>query len=334
MEHDELTEWLFANSGPILRYRIAVDLLDLPDSESEILRRESLATSEVQRWLENLEKSRNIHGSKDTDAENALAKLLDYGFSSDLPAIYQKIHQFLNSPLKTWDSLVLLPFLLRAGASDHPLVLTWLKDRVEKLYRSAQGGSFDFYLSESEAAGVPKAWQGKPIYRDEFGHRAGYSLPTSYDFYALAYCPPIAAIPDLSEKRERIVAFLSDPRFQNTVGGYGWDREKRRCYAAGRVFLACVEPWRLVLFLELGAKFNAARQSEWFQQGLAKLESFRTPQGAYCFPRVLLTEKTGSHIYGGSHMGLGENRRSRRGLELESTFRMLNIYKRMGKLKV
>ena len=89
-----------------------------------------------------------------------------------------------------------------------------------------------------------------------------------------------------------------------------------------------------MLFLELGAKFNAARQSEWFQQGLAKLESCRAPQGAYCFPRVLLTEKTGSHIYGGSHMGLGENRRSRRGLELESTFRMLNIYKRMGKLKV
>lgn len=137
------------------------------------------------------------------------------------------------------------------------------------LYQTAQRGDFDFYLSPAEASSVPKAWQGKPIYRDLFGS------------------------------------------------------------AAGRVFLACVEPARLVLFMELRARFAAARQSERFQQGLAMLSSYHTSQGVYRFPSSLLAEKTGYYIYSGSHMGMGEDRHSPQAMELESTFRMLTIQKRM-----
>jgi hypothetical protein len=139
---------------------------------------------------------------------------------------------------------------------------------------------------------VPKAWQGKPIYRDEFGHQEGYPLPTCYDFYTLAYCPPMPGIGDYSSISESIVAFLSDARFQSTVGGYGWDKTGRRCYAAGRVFLARVTQARLVLFLELGARFHSARESTWFQEGLASHEKYRTPRGTYSFPPSLLLEKT------------------------------------------
>jgi hypothetical protein len=79
--------------------------------------------------------------------------------------------------------------------------------------------------------------------------------------------------------------------------------------------------------MELGARFAAARQSEWFQQGLATLSSYRTSRGTYRFPSNLLAEKTGYYIYSGSHMGIGENRRSRQAMELGSTFRMLTIHK-------
>ena len=34
-------------------------------------------------------------------------------------------------------------------------------------------------------------------------------------------------------------------------------------------------------------------------------------------------------LYGGAHMGLGENRRARKWREIESTFRMLNIRRLM-----
>jgi len=381
MQCDEIVEWLFANSGPILRYRVAVELMDVPAQERTRLLGASLATPEVQRWLANLRASRSIHGSTDTHAENALSKLLDYGLDCSIPAFARSAEHLLDFPLSQWDPFVLLPFLVRAGYTGKPRVMELLTSRLEKLHPTARLGSFDFYLSAEEASRVPKAWRGKPIYRDEFGHQAGYPLPTCYDFYALAYCPSmpgmvdfpaisesmpgivdfpaisesmpgivdfpaisesmpsIVDFPAISESMpgivdfpaisESIVAFLSDARFQSTVGGYGWDKAGRRCYAAGRVFLACVTPARLVLFLELGARFNAARQSAWFQQGLSSLEQYRTPRGTYRFPPGLLAEKTGYQLYGGSHMGLGEDRRSPLALELESTFHMLYIHKRM-----
>jgi len=342
VQQPELVEWLFEHSGPILRYRVAVELMDVSAQERERLLNASLATPEVQRWLANLRQSRSIHGSTDTHAENALSKLLDYGLNCAVPAFAGSAEHVLDCPLQMWDSFVLLPFLIRAGYTGHPRLMDWLPSRLEKLHHTAQRGIFDFYLSSEEAARVPKAWRGKPVYRDEFGHQAGYPLPTCYDFYALAYCPSMPGIGDFPSKSESmpgivdfpaisesIVAFLSDARFQSTVGGYGWDKAARRCYAAGRVFLACVTPARMVLFLELGARFNSARQSDWFQQGLSSLEKYRTPRGTYRFPPGRLVEKNGYQLYGGSHMGLGEDRHSPLAMELESTFHMLYIHKRM-----
>lgn len=332
MRDDELIQWLFANSAPILRYRVAVELLPASVSVDRAqLLRDALATPEMQRWLNILGHNRGIHGSQDEAAENALAKLLDYGLTRHVPELDERVQPLLKRQYEpsSYDPLILYPFLLCAGYADHPLVAQKLAERIELLYRTAQRGDYDFYISAAEAAGVPKAWQGKPIYKDAFGSAADYALPTCYDFYAMAYCPPVAGIKNLKTKLEAIAGFLSDPRFQSTVGGYGWDRKLKRCYAAGRVFLACAEPARLVLFMELGARFAAVRQSEWFQQGMATLRGYHTAQGTYRFPPKMLAEKTGYYIYSGSHMGMGESRRSAQALELESTFRMLLIEKRM-----
>jgi hypothetical protein len=327
MPDERLTEWLFAAGGPILRYRTAVELMGISGRRRARLLQEALAAPQAGRWLHNLSRARTIHGSRDTDAENPLAKLLDFGFDRTVPAFASAVAHLLDFPLRMWDQLVLPPFLLRAGYVEHPLVAAWRTTRLDQLYGTASAASFDFYLDPGEAARVPGAWRGKPIYRDEFGHQAGYPLPTVYDFYALAYSSENPALQSLTRKREAVVAFLSDPRFQSTVGGYGWDHARRRCYAAGRVFLACLEPARLVLFLELGARCDASRRSDWFRQGLSELEEYRTVRGSYRFPSALMAERVGNHLYGGSHMGLGENRRSPLALELESTFRMLAIIK-------
>jgi len=80
----------------------------------------------------------------------------------------------------------------------------------------------------------------------------------------------------------------------------------------------------------LGARFASARNSQWFKEGLERLEGYRTPQGTYSFPRDLLIEKKNSYFfYGGAHMGLGEDRRLAKVLELESTFWMMKIKKLM-----
>jgi len=331
LDDQTLIDWLLTAGNPILRYRTARDLAPgYPAAGLEQLRCEAAAAPETQRWLGNLARSTNVHGSRDVDGENALAKLLEYGFDRSLPVFDAGVQALLeNCTVQPWDRYILPPFLIHAGYVDHPLVQDWLDQRIDALYQNALKGGYDFYLDPVEAARAPSAWRGKPIYRDEVGHETAYPIPTCYDFYALACCPALPGIPDLDEKMETITAYLSDRRFQTTIGGYGWNKNSGRCYAAGRVFLACAEQSRLTLFLELGARFASVRQSAWFKKGLALLESCRTPQGIYCFPPELMMEKAGSFIYGGCHMGLGENRRKGQALELESTFRMLYIKKRM-----
>lgn len=329
MDYEEQVNWLYTNSAPILRSRVALEFMDVSGQERNKLLEASLSTPEVQRWLGNLRGARSIHGSTDTHVENALSKLLDSGFDRSVPAFAECAEHLFSLPLGLWDPFALFPFLLRAGYADCSRVKEWLAGRLEKLCHTARAGSYDFYLQPEEALKVPKAWRGKPIYRDEYGHMSGYSLPTCYDFYALSYCPPALRVDDYSLKSESIVSFLSDERFQSAPDAYGWDKTKRQCYAAGRVFLACVRPARLLLFLELGAPFSASRRSTWFREGLAELEKFRTARGTFCFPKKLLLEKYGCQIYSGTHMGLGEDRHSPLALELESTFRMLYIQKRV-----
>jgi hypothetical protein len=325
MQTDNLAKWLFNHSGPILRHRVAVEWMGISGREKERLLQESLATTEVQGWLRLLREAKAIHGSTDAHAENALGKLLEYGFDRNVPALDECACHLLRIPLGRWDALVLMPFLLRAGYGEEPPVRDWFVERVEKLHATACLSSYDFFLGEDETARVPKAWREKPIYRDEFGHAAGYALPTCYDLYALAYVREFPAITDYPEKRERIAAFLGDTRFQSIRDGYGWDKENRRCYSAGRVFLACATRERLVLFADLGSRIKAARESAWFREAVEELEKYRSAEGRYLFPASLLKEREGYHLYAGCHMGLGEERRRGLGLELESTFWMMRI---------
>jgi len=110
------------------------------------------------------------------------------------------------------------------------------------------------------------------------------------------------------------------------VGGYIWDRAKRRCYAAGRPCWLALRRSAWSCFLELGASFAAALAAPWFREGLAQLKRQRTPQGTYRFPADLLKEApTPTTVYAGAHMGLGENRKRALALEIESTFRMMKI---------
>ena len=322
-KNSDLIEWLYSNGGPIIRYRTAAELMDdATGIDIHHLYQEVCECSEVQRWLDNLGRAKNIHGSKDTDAENPLAKLLEYGLTANNPAFNEKILPLFVRLPQSYHPITLSPFLIRAGYYQNPFIVDWFKGRLEGMYNAARRGTYDFYLTDEEASKVPKAWCGKPIYKPEYDQE--YLLPTCYDFYAMAYSP--VDEPQTKEVIEKIIAYLSAPQFQWTVGGYQWDRKKKRCYAAGRVYLACVNLQRLVLFMALGARFASVRDSQWFKEGLEKLEGYRTTRGTYSFPRDLLIEKKNSYyIYGGAHMGLGEDRRMEKALELESTFWMMKI---------
>ncbi len=78
------------------------------------------------------------------------------------------------------------------------------------------------------------------------------------------------------------------------------------------------------------ARFSLMRNCTWLRQALEHLESFRTPSGTYRFPKCYLQEKEGYYLYAGHHMGLGETPRCELAHEIESTFRIPGLHKRLN----
>jgi hypothetical protein len=342
----KLTEWLLSTAGPIVRYRTAVELVDnCPPREKRRLLAELLKCAEVKRWLARLGKG-PLHHSKDTAFENAAGKLLEYGLRAGIPAFDRKMRPYCRRAAAKHSSgtAIALPFLVRAGYAKHEHVAREFRGRLAALRRTARAKRYDFYMSKSQVREIPESQlrlaRGR-FYRPEFNPVGDECpLPTCYDLLALLYWPR-------SDKRtwraiEEVIRYVIDRRFQKTPGGSIWDPVKSQRWAAGRVYLACLPgflnvrrqewgPGRFVLFMEAAASSPTARRSAWFRRGLRHLESFRTGAGTYRFPGNYLLERAGSYyLYAGAHMGLGESRRERTALEVESTFRMLRIRKSAG----
>ena len=328
-----ISSFLMAHGGPVLRWRTANELIGFGHGiDLAALRSDLLAFSEVRRWLDLLG-SGPVHHSKDSSAENALAKLCEYGLRAGIKELDEHALPYCavgQGERYYEEALIIVPFLVRAGYASDPRVASWLEQRIELLYEQACHNDYDFYMNETERNCLPasqKTMHGstKLFYQQQFNiHWGVLGLPTCYDLYALAYLPKEDA--HLRDKVEKIVAYLLNPAFQDTPGGYIWNPRLHRAYAAGRVFLACLpgrsEPEKLVLFLEMLAQFECGRSCDWFRQGMAELKSFRLEGGTYRFPRLYLNEKSGYYLYAGMHMGLGEFPRNDHALELKSTFRM------------
>ena len=135
---------------------------------------------------------------------------------------------------------------------------------------------------------------------------------------------------------------LADAYQQDIRPGYGNIRKAKRHYygmgwsvhVPGFHGFPVTDPRELVLYMLLLAPFAPANQSPWFAAALDHLDTFRTDRGTWRFPSEFLVEKGkgGGYYVLGYHMGLGENRRQKAALELESTFYMLKILKLAGRM--
>lgn len=340
-------DWLLQNSGTVIQERTKTELLDQEHGYSQD---NVLELAEVQRWLKLLG-SGPVHIGRDHAAENCLAKLAEYGLTAGIPALDEKALPYCSpEACKTeYDYFILLPFLIRLGYGNHPAVHGWFEQRMAELLRTAGLTTYDIYMNEDDKQTVPASLRVKKLYRPEFNRE--FPLPSCYDFYSMAYGYNVFITE--RKKIDSVVDYILDARYQTTPGGYIWDAEKRRHYAAGRGYLATlpvmvgVPEWeaepqiigegkrgvvypdapRLVLFMEAGVLLPGVRKSPWFQRHLAHLQAFMTPAGRYKLPREYLLEREGYYLYSGSHMGLAENRRNRSWLEIESTFRMARLVK-------
>ena len=296
-----------------------------------------------------------IHGGPDACLENVMGKLFEFGLHAGIPEFIQRLapcddvlgllaerdqagfyfgawEKFIGSTLTSW--------LLRAGVTQGEGLAAYWPVYLKRLHKIVEAQIFDIYASEKDLVGLPKAWQGKPIIHPDI--LAHYQLPNIHDLYALAYCPASMLDEQQARKVEGVVSYILDPRYQvlREGFGYGWDKARRRCYGWGWSahlpgFVAGAAERKIfqstfVQRLELMARIPLARRSEWFVRSLASLEDYHIGDGIYRFPGEILREAEGYYV-SGYHMGLGENRRTRLGLDVESTFRMLRLKMMAGK---
>jgi hypothetical protein len=208
------------------------------------------------------------------------------------------------------------------------------------MYTLARSGNYGIYIDQDTFGDFPSAFRKRPLVNPEFYD----SLPSIWDIYALAHWPKALRNDENQYKIDAIVAYILHPDYQALEEGYGVMRAgKRRYYSMGwsihlpgygsafgpdgpdPPFDRSIHEHMFVQRLELMAHFAIARQSTWFQDGVQHLREFQTGQGIYRFPARYLREGRSGYWVTGAYMRLEENRRVRRSLDLDSTFRMRMI---------
>lgn len=114
MTNGTILKWLFDNSGPVIRYRLASMFNDLTH-DTETLRIELLRNAAVKKWLDNLKSfeymaeqrdkgtglgigghSSFLHGSKNLNIEVVLPKLGQLGLYAGIPVLDEKTLSWRN----------------------------------------------------------------------------------------------------------------------------------------------------------------------------------------------------------------------------------------------
>jgi hypothetical protein len=230
---------------------------------------------------------------------------------------------------ETW-SPVLLASCLNWFGYDDEAILGCLSERLEAMYTLARSGDYGIYVEQDTFGDFPSAFRKRPLVNPDFYD----SLPSIWDIYALAHWPAPLANDKAQEQIDQVIGYILHPNYQALEEGYGVMRAgKRRYYSMGwSVHLPGYGPsgsslpdYMYVQRVELMAHFYTARNAPWFQDRIHHLRTFKTPKGTYRFPSGYLREGSSGYWVHGAYMRLEENRRVRRSLDLDSTFRMCVI---------
>jgi hypothetical protein len=333
-------QWLLKNGGPAIRYRTTTELVDDPAGiDLDRLTADLLHSAVVRQWLDRIGMPgglSSLHGSRPQAFENVCAKLCELGLRAGMLDELDRKMQPFRRHLAEWDEPWGRPLLASclnwAGYGGDEAVLACLTERLEAMYGLARSGDYDIYIDQDAFGDFPAAFRKRPLVDPEFHD----GLPYIWDIYALAHWPEALANDETKSKIDAIIAYILHPDYQALEEGYGVMRAGVRRYYSigwsihlpgygGFAFSRSIHEHMLVQRLELMAHFAVARQSQWFQDGVRHLQGFRTEQGGYRFPARYLREGASGYWVTGAYMRLEENRRLRRSLDLDSTFRMCLI---------
>ena len=341
-----LAQWLLEHGGPAIRYRTATELVEDPKAvDLERIVADLAQSAMVQQWMGHFAPLRagdlfSLHGSNPDAFENVCAKLCELGVRAgmlaEVDAKMQPFRQYLARGDDYWGRRLLASCLNWAGYGGDEAVQACLSERLDTMAELARAGTYDIYIDHDTFGDCPAAFRKRPLINPEFNGK----LPGIWDVYALAHYPGALLDHKAQAQIDAVIAYVLHPDYQALNEGYGYMRSGPRRYYSmgwsvhlpaaelprdGLAFSRAIHAHMFVQRLELMAHFPPARQSRWFKECMQHLEGFRTEQGTYRFPARYLREQPSGYWVQGAYMRLEENRRSRRSLELDSTFRMCKI---------
>jgi hypothetical protein len=315
------------------------------------LQAELLESQHVQAWFQRFmtDASFNaIHGAKHTTFETVMGKLTQLGcrygmVPFDAKTLY--FREWLTRDTGMFEDIfytrhIVTAFLLRAGYGQDPAVRQLARQRLTILAEFCAQGDYDFYVQTADYSVIPKAQRDQPLVNPDLYADGNMPLPTWYDLYILANYPPDMLTDSVQQQINTVLDYILQPDYQRLPNGYGIALfEPRRTWVIGwsvhltgyfEFDLDAHGQQSLIRHLLLLAHFPTAQAHQWFQTALAHLETFKTEDGRYVFPREYLTENTSGYWIDGNYMGLEANRRTPEAIELESTFWMLKLKQIIG----
>ena len=355
MNDTQLAEWLLENGRAIIRYRTATELLgQLAGRDVAALRRQLLADAQVRCGLGNLGPGtapNQIHGAADRTFESAMGKLITFGCRARMAELDRRTLPFRRwlrgevarpktHPLGTFYPTIVAAFLSMAGYRAEPAVRAIIRRRVESVSRFARKKDYSIYVPWTGQHKMPEVAKGRPLIDPRLYEDGNLRLPWVHDVNALT---GLAARQRNDPRVGAIINYILEPEYQRLSPGYGmlwvkgsqywvmgWDARLPGYLEKDLSKLGRYEAAQLVQRTLAMSHFRAAWRHPWLARAVRHLESFRTRDGTYRFPARYLVETSSAYWVSGGRMGLGENRRSRLALELESTFWMLKIRRTLG----
>lgn len=342
---------LIENGDEIIRFRTVNEVLNIYNDEKlNELYRELIESKVVIKRLKNLEDVskiddfNGIHGATNFHLENSLPRILDCGIKAGesllddiMIPILQRIKRRIfpvDHVFHIFPEIIMCPFLIRAGYIDNDLQ-QFLEKRIENIYDFVRHKNYDIYDERTNYKGIPKAFKNKKVIKPELYRGGRFSLPLIYDLYAFSLADEF--LDEINKmKINTIIEYIIDERYNKLDTSYGILLNGNRSYLV--MGWDCKLPEikgaitsEILNFLEWLSFSNIFRESNWCKEAFELFFKYKTDRNTFIFTKESLNEKNGVWIKG-SHMSLGENRRKKNAMEIESTFRALKILQKNGKL--
>ncbi|MDP8204623.1 MAG: hypothetical protein P9L95_08850, partial [Candidatus Tenebribacter mawsonii] len=245
-------------------------------------------------------------------------------------SIESESEEFIENPIDFFYENLIASFLSASGFKDLEPVNTFIRDRIQMIYDFTKDNNFSIFVDKANYKGISSAFDDHPLIDPELYLDGKFKLPWVHDLLTFS-----ALYNEFPKEIDHIISYILNEEYQKLPEGYGivMAGVKRYTVLGWNVWLPGFSGFdidefhlqNLITRMILMSPFKVARESKWYKNCLKHLEQFKQKNGTYLFPKEYLKEKNNSYFITGSHMGLGENRRSKDGLALESTFWMLKL---------